>query len=566
MAAQISLRPPTDDTRASQLLPSITCSTCAQPISLDGLADHICSGSPPPSSSSSRTPPAAAATVNSSSNYSNSSSMAPKRLAPPQNQPLSIPRSSSPLRPNANSPPSTRPSFDQPRPSFDQSQARPSFDSQRPPQPPRSPYQEHAPMQPMQPQQPQQFTPAPSHDTKTGGTAGMAGVGRRGFAAAAAAAMFTVKHPQPHRKFVEADHPILNIPNSCKFLLFSTFFLETRNGSNADNPVASPPLDPRAPSPYSSHGHGSNQGHGSDHGHQQQAPLSVMSDPRQRRPSAAERPKLDMAPVRPNEIPVQESRSKLSPDDFAKSPPKLAYLDSTVSSKDFNFSPTRKDSDHGHEVTTPRGASNLGKAFDTPTSRDPVDFPKSQRRGSVTESFYSTSSRGNANEGGASLERSLSSPYESSSSPSLSQSTNPTSAASSADHHLKVAQLQQHPTRSNTSPSLSRPDKPPKDQPTTRRRSEKKCVKCGKKITDGKWVQVDSTDSSAPSVLCEYDWKMLYLPKCRRCDKPIEGQAVGSADGQIKGKYHRDCFNCTSCQVCVPSSWLPDQFQLKPLY
>ena len=203
MAAQLSLRPPAEDSnRSSQLLPSITCSGCALQIPLDGLADHICPG-PASSQTPSRTPPAAA-------NYSIPSHMAPKRLAPPQ----SIPRSSSPLRPVANSPPSTRPSFDQQRPSFDQSRARPSFDNQqRPPQPPRSPFQE--PALPVQ-QQPQ-FPPAPAPDTKTGGTAGMAGVGRRGFAAAAAAAMFTVAHPQPHRKFVDVNHPILNIPNSCKF-------------------------------------------------------------------------------------------------------------------------------------------------------------------------------------------------------------------------------------------------------------------------------------------------------------------------------------------------------------
>jgi hypothetical protein len=258
--------------------------------------------------------------------------------------------------------------------------------------------------------------------------------------------------------------------------------------------------------------------------------------------------------------PTRDVRGKASPDHSGpKSPPALAYLDSTVSSKDVRFSPTeRKRSDAGHGNASTRDLSNSGKteALDGGTSRDSyaVDFPKAQHRKSAgTESLYSTSSRGH--KAGASLERSLSSPFESTSSPSLSQSTHPTSAGSSGADHLKV--LPQHPTRSMTSPSLSRPDKPPKDQPTTRRRSEKKCVKCGKKITDGKWVQVDSTDSesTAPSVLCEYDWKMLYLPKCRRCDKPIEGQAIGSADGQIKGKYHRDCFNCTSCQVCVQSSW-----------
>lgn len=45
---------------------------------------------------------------------------------------------------------------------------------------------------------------------------------------------------------------------------------------------------------------------------------------------------------------------------------------------------------------------------------------------------------------------------------------------------------------------------------------------------------------------------MMYLPKCRKCNRPIEKQAVSSADGQLKGKYHRDCFNCHKCQQPFP--------------
>jgi hypothetical protein len=32
---------------------------------------------------------------------------------------------------------------------------------------------------------------------------------------------------------------------------------------------------------------------------------------------------------------------------------------------------------------------------------------------------------------------------------------------------------------------------------------------------------------------------------------PIEKQAVSSADGQLKGKYHKECFNCHVCHVSV---------------
>ncbi|KAK0463909.1 uncharacterized protein EV420DRAFT_1114308 [Desarmillaria tabescens] len=73
------------------------------------------------------------------------------------------------------------------------------------------------------------------------------------------------------------------------------------------------------------------------------------------------------------------------------------------------------------------------------------------------------------------------------------------------------------------------------------------CVRCDKKIEDGRWVQVDTG-----GVLCEQCWKNMYLPKCRRCNLPIEKQAVSSSDGQLKGKYHKDCFNCHICHKSFP--------------
>ena len=189
----------------------------------------------------------------------------------------------------------------------------------------------------------------------------------------------------------------------------------------------------------------------------------------------------------------------------------------------------------------------------TPTRRGTLDakdddtkvrFPSTKDRRTDSASTLSSyeSSLGPDTRPGTILERSLSTPLESPSSPSYTQ---PSSMDAQADR-LK-AQLS-HPTRSNTSPSLGS-GRPSQNSPTTRRRSEKKCVKCSKRITDGKWVLVDQELGGGGKVLCEYDWKMLYLPKCRRCDRPIEGQAIGSSDGQIKGKYHRDCFNCTTCQV-----------------
>lgn len=81
--------------------------------------------------------------------------------------------------------------------------------------------------------------------------------------------------------------------------------------------------------------------------------------------------------------------------------------------------------------------------------------------------------------------------------------------------------------------------------PSARRR--KTCVSCEEEIGDGKWIKTDGA-----GVLCVKCWKNMYLPKCRRCNLTIEKAAVSSSDGQLKGKYHRECFNCHTCQKPFP--------------
>ncbi|PPQ91414.1 LOW QUALITY PROTEIN: hypothetical protein CVT25_014302 [Psilocybe cyanescens] len=78
-------------------------------------------------------------------------------------------------------------------------------------------------------------------------------------------------------------------------------------------------------------------------------------------------------------------------------------------------------------------------------------------------------------------------------------------------------------------------------------RRPKTCLRCAKAIENGRWISVDSG-----GVLCESCWKNMYLPKCRRCSLPIEKQAVSSSDGQLKGKYHKECFNCHICHKPFP--------------
>ncbi|KAF8635542.1 hypothetical protein AX17_003925 [Amanita inopinata Kibby_2008] len=117
------------------------------------------------------------------------------------------------------------------------------------------------------------------------------------------------------------------------------------------------------------------------------------------------------------------------------------------------------------------------------------------------------------------------------------------------------------PTRSRTSPIVERGkdsgaanrdkevDRPQGRDGEKRERTRKirVCTKCSKRIEDGRWVQCDGG-----GVLCDSCWKSMYLPRCRRCDKPIEKQAVSSSDGQLKGKYHRECFNCHICHEPFP--------------
>ncbi|CEH19439.1 Adaptor protein Enigma and related PDZ-LIM proteins [Ceraceosorus bombacis] len=50
-------------------------------------------------------------------------------------------------------------------------------------------------------------------------------------------------------------------------------------------------------------------------------------------------------------------------------------------------------------------------------------------------------------------------------------------------------------------------------------------------------------------LLCAADYADLYLPKCRKCTKPVEKDAVKSSDGALKGIFHRGCFCCFQCDA-----------------
>lgn len=83
------------------------------------------------------------------------------------------------------------------------------------------------------------------------------------------------------------------------------------------------------------------------------------------------------------------------------------------------------------------------------------------------------------------------------------------------------------------------------EQPT----AKEQCTLCARQLSPSD-VDVRRTSNRQP--LCRSCYVERFLPKCRKCEKPIEGGAVTSSDGKIVGKYHRDCFNCFDCAAPFP--------------
>jgi hypothetical protein len=237
----MALGTPQSNPRISQLLPSVKCSSCGQPVPLDKLGDHVCAPLPSSSPSSSKPIPprlklqsaiasaslrdATSPRLSSTSsrdvrNYDrgNNPSRAPSRngvrspAPPPSCTQTPILPASSARQPisqypgNGSRPPPEVALISNSHPST--IHAHPSVANHRRPSVPPSPLT----LAPRVSQDPRSMpmsnrpnppirvppSPAPSDysfmgpeiDTKSGGAAGMAGVGRRGFAAAARAAMF----------------------------------------------------------------------------------------------------------------------------------------------------------------------------------------------------------------------------------------------------------------------------------------------------------------------------------------------------------------------------------------
>ncbi|KAG0142705.1 hypothetical protein CROQUDRAFT_662167 [Cronartium quercuum f. sp. fusiforme G11] len=86
--------------------------------------------------------------------------------------------------------------------------------------------------------------------------------------------------------------------------------------------------------------------------------------------------------------------------------------------------------------------------------------------------------------------------------------------------------------------------------------TEDRCQHCGKR-TDSKNSKIRESsiaqNSTTKAIFCHSCYAELYLPKCRKCDRPIERSAVTDRVGKVLGKYHPDCFNCSKCSAKFPN-------------
>lgn len=67
-----------------------------------------------------------------------------------------------------------------------------------------------------------------------------------------------------------------------------------------------------------------------------------------------------------------------------------------------------------------------------------------------------------------------------------------------------------------------------------------RCFHCNKPINP----EMTGIVERKGKLFCRPDFNKLYLPKCRGCGRAVEKEAVSSADGKLKGKWHKHCFRC----------------------
>lgn len=429
----------------------------------------------------------------------------------------------------------------------------------------------------------------------------MAGVGRRGFAAAAHAALF-LAHFEPRNGPVEHELPPSMVPgqgmdgrraNAPKFLdiASATTYASVHT---AHTPPLSPAnsgtstLSPRSPfsqkSPVSA---GVPSPLSRTHPAALTSPSApiVASSPTSPVGSALrhdrvvspgmEPPKtpLSATPTTPSAASIRlpffekfkdsKLRSELQPEDNLDTTTPdsdaesdyggLAYARSSADEDEDEDKPLKtklppistsvtpaRDPDHKDKVRFPSIAGSESHYSESPVS---PRLPQRSLSASTGTSTYSA--RTIAKSTGA-LDRVMETLLEDVASPSTSAAASPAPlTAPLLPENQRDSRPPKLPTRSHTSPTLGTGRV---EQARGKKRvKERVCAKCTKMIDDGRWIQMEGG-----SVLCDKCWKSMYLPKCRRCGLTIEKQAVSSSDGQLKGKYHRDCFNCSQCHTSFP--------------
>ncbi|KAI0372934.1 hypothetical protein BV20DRAFT_938788 [Pilatotrama ljubarskyi] len=281
-------------------------------------------------------------------------------------------------------------------------------------------------------------------------------------------------------------------------------------------------------------------------------------------------PTVDTSKPLPYAGPASAAPSPLSPRSDDGSYDGLAYADSDDDGED--DVPLRASPQPLAVAATAKPAASAGNTTTTTTSKNSqnkVRFPSMTN----SDSKYSSSSSSSSAPSPRMPQRSLSASTAGSSysSRTTTKSTgaldrametlleeSPMSPTTSTSSRAFVSDSQQRdsvgarspklPMRSHTSPTLPSLTRPEARKSTSRRPAKTKvCLRCEKVIEDGRWIQVEGA-----RVLCDKCWKNMYLPKCRRCNKTIEKQAVSSSDGQLKGKYHKECFSCFTCQKPFP--------------
>ncbi|KAA1469555.1 hypothetical protein DENSPDRAFT_864256 [Dentipellis sp. KUC8613] len=525
--------------------------------SSDGLPPPSGMLSPTPTPGRTRTPSnALAARTRTPSN--NSSPATPGRSRAPSN--------ASSVRSHYEGPAPPRPPSGYRRPS-NGSIAHPSTPSPRlpPPSPYASPRIPGSPYSPC----PSPASPAPSQyapplsphpeeiDTKTGGEAGMAGVGRRGFAAAARAAMFagaashTFLGPAP----IGMDGRRPNAPG----------WLDIGNVTSGTYPGSASPhsLSPHSPrSPYASPSPGAMSTRDSS----ATITLSPLPPTSPTLHDPASPPNSIPFPIKPPPpVPFMGSGDPKTP--TTPMTPHLPFFEKYKERMPTGMGITvggdaDADADASEAVRipmSPTGSSEYGLAYaDSDTDND-APMPYTKLPPSETHSA-----------GGGldhAMEMLLRSPTSSSVDDEAGLKSPTSSASSSLSPRSRPVKL---PTRSHTTPTQRESTRAlpgrrggtisgalqgvtrkaegdaegaqEKDEARERKASKREriCVRCTKKINDGRWIRVES----GKGVLCDACWKGMYLPK-----KPFPDRTFYVFDGKPFCAYHYHEANESLCSA-----------------